>query len=137
MIVTLKVECVYGRFLEEACIRTIEIPYESTLYDLHYAIQEAVGFDDDHLFEFYAGRHERNRKVVFGDEQGPVDLTLEEIYPLQRRLNLYYLFDFGDSWTFKITKSRKKPKPPEEGVVYPRVTASVGKNPVQYPIYEE
>lgn len=137
MIVSLKVECVFGRFLEEECIRTIEIPYDSTLYELHLAIQESVQFDDDHLFEFYAGRHERNRKILFGDEEGPFDLTLEEIYPLEKGLKLYYLFDFGDSWTFKISKSRQTPKPPEEGVAYPRVTATAGENPMQYPIDEE
>ena len=137
MILTLKIECVFGISLEESCTRTIEIGSDATLYDLHFAIQDAVGFDDDHPFEFYAGRSERNRKVVFGDEDGCFDLTLEEVYPLEKGLKLYYLFDFGDDWTFKITQSRKKAIPAEDEVTYPRVIERIGKNPEQYPIYEE
>ena len=50
MIWTLKIECEWGRHLEEECIRMIEIEEESTLYDLHLLIQKLVKFDNDHLF---------------------------------------------------------------------------------------
>jgi hypothetical protein len=136
MVITLRVECIFGIYIEEECIRTIDIQSDATLYDLHRIIQESVAFDDDHLFEFYAGRHERNRKMSFGDSEENLDTSLDEIYPLEKGLKLYYLFDFGDSWTFKISKSRRKPKPPEDGVTYPVVTERIGKNPVQYP-YED
>ena len=38
---------------EEGWEATIEIESSSTLEDLHFAIQSAVGFDNDHLYEFY------------------------------------------------------------------------------------
>ncbi len=67
MIWTLRIECVFGLYLEAECIRTIEIDSGSSLFDLHDTIQDVVDFDRDHLFEFFAGRNYRNRKVVFED----------------------------------------------------------------------
>jgi hypothetical protein len=63
------------------------------------------------------------------------DPALHEIFPLPKRLNLYYWFDFGDDWKFEIKKARHaKPKVPR--VKYPRVIGRVGPNPVQYPNVE-
>ena len=144
MIWTLKVECVWGWYLEEDCIRVIEIDSESSLYGLHNAIQDAVGFDDDHPFEFTAGRNERNRKVVFGptsDWEDTYDrydgIILSQVYPLPQNCKLYYHFDFGDDWYFAITRSRKKPKEPAADVAYPRVIEVIGPNPEQYGSYEK
>ena len=144
MIWTLRVECVFGLHLEEEWVRVFEIESGASLYDVHDTIQDASDFDRDHLFEFYAGRNPRNRKVVFEDSDEwedrldtYADLTLENVYPLDKGLKLYYLFDFGDSWLFEIKKSRKKPKQPEAGVEYPRVIERVGANPPQYGRYEE
>ena len=49
---------------------TVEVPDICTLFDLHLFIQKILDFDNDHLFEFYAGRNERNRKIEFSDEPG-------------------------------------------------------------------
>jgi hypothetical protein len=96
---------------------TIEVPDICSLFDLHLFIQNIIEFDDDHLFEFYAGRNDRKRKILFSKESGyPYDedvydkILLKDIYPL-KGLKLYYLFDFGDNWIFEILKSRKKAKP--------------------------
>ena len=143
MILTLKVECEWGSYLQEECIRFLEIDSHASLYDLHLAIQDAVNFDNDHLFEFYAGRHCRNRKIEFAqdswdwgwEEAGNEyrEITLEEIYPLPKGLKLYYHFDFGDDWIFKIINSRRKPTEPEKGIKYPRVIKKIGSDPEQYP----
>ena len=53
MILTLTVECAFGAYLKEQCIRTIEIDEEARLYDLHEAIQDAVQFGRDHPFQFF------------------------------------------------------------------------------------
>jgi len=91
------------------------------------------------LYEFYISRTERSRdRIRFDDENGDIyNVTLESLYPLEKGKKLYYLFDYGDNWLFKITKSRKKPTEPMEGIEYPRVVESVGNNPEQYPIYDE
>ena len=49
---------------------------------------------------------------------------------------IYYHFDFGDSWLFEIKKSRKK-KEENKQDKYPRIIKSSGVNPEQYPEYEE
>ncbi len=147
MIWTLKIVCEWGRYHKKECIRTIEIDEESTLYDLHLYIQKIVEFANDHLFEFFMGRHFRNRKPFFEEDTWDFNyeeamdnysqMTLKEIYPLPKGLQLFYHFDFGDDWFFKITKSRKKPKPPEKVIDYPQLIESVGPNPEQYQSWEE
>ena len=144
MIWTLRVECIWGIHLEEECIRVIEIESESSLMQLHDVIQDAVDFDRDHLFEFFAGRNWRNRKVLFDDSfhwedsfEAYDSITLEEVYPLPKSCKLYYHFDFGDDWYFEIRKSRRKPREPEAGVSYPRVVEAIGLSPPQYGRFEE
>jgi hypothetical protein len=140
MIWTLRVECKFGRYLADECIRVIEISSDASLLELHDVIQDAVGFDRDHLIEFFVGRHYRNRTVTFaGDLDGEeafdayANISLEQVYPLPKGLRLFYHFDFGDDWYFEIRKSRKQPTEPVAGVEYPRVIERVGPNPEQYP----
>ncbi len=109
----------------------IEVPDICSLFDLHLFIQKIVNFDNDHLFEFYAGRNDRNRKIVFyGNPGNPIDggdyetTLLKNIYPL-KGLKLYYLFDFGDDWLFEIRKIRKKVIP-LDGTEYPRIVSNNG-----------
>ena len=121
---------------------TIEVPDICTLFDLHLFNQKILDFDNNHLFEFYAGRNERNRKIEFSEEPGsPYDgqnyerVLLKDIYPL-KSLKLYYLFDLGDNWLFEIRKSRKKVLP-QEDMEYPRVIFDNGIKLRQYIDYDE
>ena len=141
MIYTLTVTAVSGAYLEEECIRVLEIDDSATLEDLHFAIQQAVSFDNDHLYDFYAGRHYRNRQIRYSDDEDWETresrfsrLKLSAVYPL-KRLKLYYWFDFGDDWIFEIRKARMV-KPAESGRSYPRVIESHGPNPEQYPSWD-
>ncbi len=109
--------------------RTIEVKEDCTLEQLHRYIQFLVEFDNDHLYEFYVGRNPRNREYKI-----PIKKRLNEIYPMTG-YKLYYLFDFGDCWLFRIVKSRKT-KIEEIGTEYPVLIKSIGENPDQYPEYE-
>ena len=138
---TLTIEVIFGA-ADEGWKRVIEIPENFSLSGLHLFIQEIVDFDNDHMYEFYAGKNWRNRKIKYSEEGAtPLEsnefeeILLKDVYPLSG-LKLYYLFDFGDSWTFEIKKSRKK-KYIEKGVTYPRVVESYGQNPEQYPNWED
>jgi len=120
----------------------VEVPDICSLFDLHLFIQNVINFGNDHLFEFYAGRNDRNRKIEFSDNPGyPYDggdyesIFLKDIYPL-KGLKLYYLFDLGDNWLFEIRKSRKKAKP-QKDTEYPRVVSDNGIKLRQYINYEE
>ena len=131
---------------DPACVRVIEIDWRASFLDLHEAIQKAVGFDNDHLFEFFLGRHPRHVAQVVGgapdwEDFHPVNtyqrVPISSAWPMYPGLKLFYLFDFGDNWVFQITKTRHKDKEAQPDVVYPRVIGSKGENPEQYPGYEE
>jgi len=115
----------------------IEAPDILSLFDLHLFVQQIVDFDNDHLFDFYAGRNDQNRKVIFSGHSGsPNDggdyesIFLKDIYPL-KGLKLYYRFDYGDNWIFEIRKDRKKVKPDQEKR-YPRIVSDNGIKLKQY-----
>jgi hypothetical protein len=146
MILKLKIECVSGWYLKETCTRVIEIDENMDLLDLHEAIQDAVEFGRDHPFEFYLANSPspwaHKHRLAENEEWLHIEsdfakIKLKELYlnPLGRK-KLYYLFDFGDKWTFEIRKIRGK-KEPEAGVKYPRVVEAIGPNPVQYPTWED
>ena len=144
MILTLTVECAGGAYLKETCIRVIEMDETACLYELHDAIQDAVRFGRDHPFEFFlasssspwAHRKWLTEKEEWEDKEDDFHrIRLTHIWPTGRK-KLYYLFDFGDKWTFEIHKARGA-KEPEHGVKYPRLIKAIGPNPKQYPRFEE
>ncbi len=110
--------------------RTVEVKEDFTLQKLHNLIQEVVEFDNDHLYEFFVGKNPRNKYGTL-----PKKAKLNEIYPITG-YKLYYLFDFGDSWLFQISKSRKK-KTVQKEIKYPLLIESSGENPEQYGEYED
>ena len=131
---------------QSECVRVIEIKPTATFLELHEAIQDAVNFDNDHLFEFFIGRNPGNRAYTIGEKPNwdtfnPVrtyrKVLIYSVWPLPTGMNVYYLFDFGDNWLFQISKTRHKDKLVQPGVVYPRVIEARGKNPKQYPDWED
>ncbi|MBV5296893.1 MAG: hypothetical protein JZU64_01850 [Rhodoferax sp.] len=139
MILTLKIKLQGGSYASADWEGLIEIDAADTLEDLHFAIQKAVKFGNDHLYEFRIGRTERSgNRQVFDDETGNVyEQTIGGLYPLPDKQSLYYYFDYGDSWLFKISKTRKAEHEPLQGVEYPRLIEETGKKPEQYPAYDE
>lgn len=107
---------------------------KASLGDLHQAIQDAVGFDNDHPYDFFVARGPRSsrRKNFPCDNSGHLATGLKELYPLENSNRVFYRFDFGDEWIFQIGRSRKKPKSPEAGKTYPRVVSEEGTKPTQY-----
>ncbi|MBT3807306.1 MAG: hypothetical protein HOG03_22345 [Desulfobacula sp.] len=115
----------------------VEIPDICSLYQLHLFIQDTVDFENDHMFEFYAGRNEDNRKLEFSQNSGYPDdggdyetITLKDVYPL-KGLKLYYFFDYGANWIFEFHKKRKKVIP-QKGLIYPRIVSDNGIKLRQY-----
>ena len=132
--------------VQTECVRVIEIKSSATFLELHEAIQDAVNFDNDHLFEFFIGRNPGNRAYTIGGEPNwdtfdPVrtyrNVLISNVWPLPTGMNAYYLFDFGDNWLFQINKTRHKDKLIQSEIVYPRVIEARGKNPEQYPDWED
>ena len=139
MIMTLKVTLIRGRYYNDKWVANLELEESSTLEDLHYAIQEVVGFDNDHLYCFFQSRTDRSRgRVYFDEENGLIfSETLTALFPLPAKQSLYYLFDWGDEWVFKISQSRKRPHEPVNGVTYPRMESESGIKPNQYSFVDD
>ncbi|WP_020606075.1 plasmid pRiA4b ORF-3 family protein [Spirosoma spitsbergense] len=117
--------------------RTIELPTDMTLEDLHEMIQQAFDFDNDHLFKFcmnlrnpYRGEQYYDPRPEAGWSDGypadDVSLASLNLYEGQQFL---YIFDFGDRWDFKITVVRHLP---DERTDNPRIVEAVGEAPAQY-----
>ena len=140
MIITLKLESAFGSFdkASEDWYRMIELDSRSDLEALHLCIQDAVQFDNDHLYEFFIANSVRSfeKRRFDDDNQGLWDNSVGDLFPLPKNKKPFYLFDYGDSWYFRITRTRKKEKQKETNVTYPRVVEKVGKNPEQYSDYE-
>lgn len=115
--------------------RKIEISGDTSLHGLHLYIQKIIGFDNDHLYEFFAGRSHTNKKIEYSKISGNLhgskydNVLLKQVYPIVG-LQLYYIFDFGDYWVFKIKKMRNK-NAWKANTIYPRIVTSVGENPNQ------
>jgi len=135
MIWTLEVKLVCGIYAQGPWEATIEIDSAATLEDLHRAIRSAVRFGDDHLYLFYVARsHTSRARTVFGDEDGSLETTLVELFPLPWNRKLFYWFDFSDDWKFSIDRTRTAPRGPHRGGRYPKLVATRGDTPVQYPL---
>lgn len=111
-----------------------QIDSSSELDVLHFAIQNYVKFDNDHSYEFYVARTERSRKKKrYSENEGSVfETKLEDLFPLEKSHSLFYMFDYGDQWIFKITKTRSKPFKPLPNTSYPRLLEETGHKPIQY-----
>lgn len=97
-----------------------------------------MGFDNDHLYEFYIARTSRSRdRERFDYEDEKLDTTrVADLFPLPKDRKLYYMFDYGDSWLFRVSKTRRALFDPEPGAHYPRMISEGGERPEQYPDFE-
>lgn len=121
--------------------RRIDVRSDQTLVDLHQAIQQAFGWDNDHLYSFFlSGRawdteseftHPANARES-GAASARVRLARLRLRPKQR---LLYIFDFGDEWRHRVVLEKTDLKP--DGGDYPRIVESHGTPPPQYPDWGE
>lgn len=131
--------------------RTIAVRGDQTLVDVHYALQAAFDWDDDHLYSFWLdgkfwSRDGREYTHPFQARQpsplgsfarGPApwsaDTPLSRL-KLTKGQRIAYLFDFGDEWRVRLTVRQITA---DDGHTYPRHLESVGDAPPQYPDFED
>src|SRR5215216_3883432 len=127
--------------------RDIEIEASNSLYGLAEAIVAAFGFDFDHAFGFYTGlapakmMREYPRYELFADigetepNVGSVKKTqVAQAFPTVGH-TMVFLFDYGDEWRFRVSLRETGAKIAK--VRYPRIIATHGDAPPQYPDPEE
>jgi len=108
--------------------RRILVPETYTFWDLHVAIQDAMGWEDYHLHEFTLLSPKTGRKVKIGipsDEDA--DFGWKVLADWNQKIAHYfsldnskadYVYDFGDGWEHSIKLEKILPR--ETGVAYPR-----------------
>ena len=122
--------------------RDIEIRPAASLYDLAEAIIRAFGFDFDHAFGFYSGKTNRTLMEAdpkyelftdMGEDTGAGSVKKTSVGDAFRRVGheMTFLFDYGDEWLFPVKLIATGT--PAAKTRYPRVIASKGENPQQYP----
>ncbi len=92
--------------------RRITIPTDASFFDLHVAIQEAMGWQDSHLhaFEFRRGgalTHTVEWPRETPDFGPPIERLHELTTPLESllrggRSKFHYIYDWGDHWEHQI-----------------------------------
>ncbi len=99
--------------IEPPIWRRLLVPADITLKRLHTVIQRAMGWQDQHLYEFQiaAGR-KRHLKVA----------TSRQLWQVVDAGSAFsYVYDFGDGWEHHVLVEAVSPSEP--GVVYPRCLA--------------
>jgi hypothetical protein len=115
--------------------RTIELKSEQTLDDLHFAIQQAIRWDADHLYSFYLNGQLYDERYEFScpeNEDSPSSTdegVIGELGLVMKHRFLYY-FDYGDSHQFEVEVIDIRPQAARGK--YPRMVDSQGKAPRQY-----
>jgi hypothetical protein len=99
--------------------RRLHVPATYSFWDLHVAIQDAMGWLDYHLHEFRVVPAPRRRSLRIGipDEDGFFDdvpiLPGWEVpiakYLSSRRRRARYAYDFGDGWEHSLLVERVRP----------------------------
>lgn len=110
--------------------RRIAIPESYTFYDLHVAVQDAMGWQDCHLHSFETrtkgfGRRSNIVRVISPAEEPefdePLPLYSTEIsikqYFKNENDSMMYVYDFGDDWEHEVILEKICPK--EKGISYP------------------
>ena len=108
--------------------RTVQVPGDVTLRQLHEVLQLTMGWENSHLHEF------RVDGVSYGepDDDFDTDVKDERLVRLARvapgaGASLTYLYDFGDGWEHDVIV--EKILPPEPRVRYPLCLAGEGACP--------
>lgn len=99
-------------------IRRVEVPLAIRLADLHLVVQIAMGWQNDHLYEFRVGR---GPAWGIPDPSWPDSGTLSaktaglaDVLPhLKRNRTFQYVYDFGDDWRHTVKVEAVAPADPD------------------------
>ncbi len=110
--------------------RRIIVPANYSFWDLHVAIQDAMGWDDTHLHEFILPHPETGERVSIGipndfDDYGDIEMRAGWEEKISDYLNegdrFPYIYDFGDNWEHDVLFEKILPR--EKGARYPQCIA--------------
>jgi hypothetical protein len=107
--------------------RRIQVPENYNFWELHVAIQDAMGWLDCHLHQFYVNDPKTGGEpmlIGIPDDECPVDIPtlagwktrISDFFSLRNK-KIVYEYDFGDGWSHVILLEKILQKDP--GVKYP------------------
>ena len=109
---------VWLREISPAIWRRLLVRSDSTIADLHYTMQIAMGWTDFHLHQFiiHGKRYGVSRVggIWFADD--PRQVCLGDLQ-LREKGRFLYEYDFGDLWQHEIRVEKKLPIDPKK--IYP------------------
>lgn len=107
--------------------RRIQVPETYTFWDLHIAIQDAMGWVDYHLHEFEIVNPSTGEKARIGDPNEESGFLGKKILSEQKQKIAdwfsmenkvaEYTYDFGDDWKHKIRLEKILPR--DKNIDYP------------------
>ena len=98
--------------------RRLQVRSDSTIADLHYIIQIAVGWEDVHLNRFHI--HGKDFGVYHDGGMGFSDdpeQVLLSAFGFRLRERFLYEYDFGDAWLHEVRIEKRLP--PDPKLTYP------------------
>jgi len=109
--------------------RRIQVPGSYSFWDLHVAIQDAMGWYDCHLHEFsvFSPTTKRVERIGIPSDLAPADAPI--LPGWQLKIARYfsadnpraeYWYDFGDDWRHSVVLEKVVPR--ERSLSYPRCT---------------
>jgi len=115
--------------------RRLQVPERYSFWDLHVAIQDAMGWKDYHLHEFVLvdAKRERVKRIGIPDDEMPDERPCLAGWKVPIAQNLTYgagpvryRYDFGDDWEHVLEFEELVPA---DGGAYPRCLAGASACP--------
>jgi len=116
--------------------RRIAIPGSATFWDLHVAIQDAMGWNDSHLHQFEIPRSRGEPPTLIGIPSRDDDADFRPLPGWELRIadhisrqspEIHYAYDFGDDWEHRIVFEEAAAA--EAGSRYPKCLAGERSSP--------
>jgi hypothetical protein len=116
--------------VKPAIWRRIQVPEDYSFWDLHVAIQDAMGWEDCHLHEFKMVNSKNQEELRIGIPDDDFDwsratlpgweIPIADYFTMDNR-SATYVYDFGDGWRHRIRLERIEQAQP--GFEYPGCVA--------------
>jgi hypothetical protein len=116
--------------VKPAVWRRIQVPEDYSFWDLHVAIQDAMGWQDYHLHEFKIANPKTGNNAPIGIPDDETDwsratlpgweVAIIDYFTMDNRSAIYN-YDFGDNWQHRIRLEAIEKAKPE--LKYPRCVA--------------
>ena len=113
--------------LKPALWRRIQVPETYSFWDLHVAMQDAMGWQDSHLHDFRVRNPHTRKKERIGIPDEEFDLKIltgwecdiRDYFSIENS-SATYVYDYGDNWEHTVKLEKILPRDKE--MKYPRCT---------------